>query len=120
MLNFNSLLLFSENPNTLVDFYKKIFKKNPSWSGGDFHGFQVGTGWIMIGPHDKVNGKNENPERIIFNLETDDVKGEFNRMKEAGAKEIAAPYHPREETEMEVSTLSDPDGNYFQLNTPMK
>jgi len=36
-----------------------------------------------------------------------------------GAKEIASPYKPGEADNMWLSTLSDPDGNYFQLATPM-
>jgi predicted enzyme related to lactoylglutathione lyase len=120
MLNLSSLLLFSENPSQLIDFYKKILQEDPKWSGGDFKGFSVGSALLIIGPHDKVHGKNQNSERIIFNFETDDVAGEFQRMKEEGATEIAAPYHPGEDPEMDLATLADPDGNYFQLNSPMK
>ncbi len=120
MLKLNSILLFSENPSSLVEFYKKILQRDPDWSGGDFQSFEVGSAWFMIGPHSKVRGQNKNPERMMFNFETNDVANEFKRMKKMGAKEIAAPYHPGEDKEMELATLADPDGNYFQLNTPMK
>ncbi|MGH7203781.1 MAG: VOC family protein [Candidatus Levyibacteriota bacterium] len=120
MLNFNSILLFSEDPHALVEFYKKVFDTKPGWSGGDFTGFKVGDGFITIGPHDKVSGQNANPERIMFNFETKDVQEEFDRIKEVGAKVIADPYHPGEEKEMWIATLADPDGNYFQLVSPMK
>ncbi len=36
MLNFNSALLFSENPQKLVDFYSQVFDMEPDWTGGDF------------------------------------------------------------------------------------
>ncbi len=121
MLDLNSLLLFSEKPSTLVEFYKKVFNSDPSWSGGDFNGFKVGSGFLTIGPHDKVHGKNTNPERIIFNLETEDVKAEFDRIKKAGgATVIKDPYQPSEEQNMWIATFADPDGNYFQLMSPMK
>jgi len=119
MLNLNSILLFSENPSKLVEFYTKILGKEPGWSGGDFTGFDAGSCFITIGPHDKVKGKSQTPERIMFNFETDDVKGDFERIKELGAKVIADPYHPSEEGEMWIATFADPDGNYFQLVTPM-
>lgn len=120
VLNLNSFLVFSENPGRLVDFYKKVFQKEPDWSGGDFHGFKVGDGWIAFGPHDKVRGKNTNPERIMFNLETGDVAGEFKRIQALGATVVAEPYQPSEEPAMWVATFADPDGSYFQLTTPMK
>jgi predicted enzyme related to lactoylglutathione lyase len=118
MLNFNSILLFSEDPKSLAEFYKKVFDKEPEWNEGGYMGFQVGSGFVTIGPHDKVHGKNQNPERIIINYETTDVKGEFERIKGLGAKVIAEPYNPGEEQEMMLATLEDPDGNFFQLASP--
>lgn len=120
MLNFNSILIFSDNAKKLSEFYHKVFGKEAEWSGGDYAGWQVGAGYIVIGPHDKVKNKNKNPERLMFNFETNDVKGEFERIKGLGGKSIAAPYHPDEDKAMEIATLADPDGNYFQLATPMK
>lgn len=55
----------------------------------------------------------------MFNLETEDVEKEFKRIKEAGAKVIQEPYHPGEADSMMIATFADPDGNYFQLMTPM-
>ncbi len=120
MLNLNSLLLFSDNTSGLVSFYTKVFQKEPDWSGGAFKGWAVGDGSIAIGPHDKVHGKNMTPERMLFNLETKDVKSEFERVKALGATVIAEPYQPGEESSMWISTFADPDGNYFQVTTPFK
>lgn len=120
MLNLNSVIIFSENPKKLADFYQKVLQKNPDWTGGNFVGFFAGSGGLIIGPHDKVHGKSTSPERIFFNFETDDVSGEFTRIKGLGANVIAVPYHPGEEPEMWLATLADCDGNYFQLATPMK
>ena len=119
MLNFNSILVFSENPSALSAFYEKVFQKEPEWKEGGYSGFQVGAGFFTIGPHDKVKGKSQNPERIMFNFETGDVQGEFDRIKELGAGVIAEPYSPEEDKRMSIATFSDPDGNYFQLMTPM-
>jgi predicted enzyme related to lactoylglutathione lyase len=118
MLNFNSILVFSEDPGVLGDFYKKVFGKEPEWNEGGYFGFQVGGGFVTIGPHDKVHGKNANPERIMFNLETEDVKGEFERIKATGATVVAEPYSPMEDAEGMLATFADPDGNYFQLASP--
>ena len=117
MLNFNSILLFSENPKKLADFYGKVFDKKPEMEDGGYTGFLVGSCFLNIGPHDKVKGKSSNPERIMFNFETDDVKGEFERIEKLGAKVIAKPYQMGE-WDGWIATLADPDGNYFQLMTP--
>lgn len=121
MLNFSSILIFSENPKALADFYSKVFQKEPDWdNGNDYYGFMVGQGFISIGPHDKVSGKNPNPERLMFNFTTEAVEEDFERIKKLDAEVIAEPYQPAEESDMRIATFADPDGNYFQLMTPME
>ncbi|OHA62679.1 MAG: hypothetical protein A3E07_01130 [Candidatus Wildermuthbacteria bacterium RIFCSPHIGHO2_12_FULL_45_9] len=120
MLQLNSLLLSSENPKALAEFYGKCLEVKSEWEGGDFVGFRAGSGMLIIGPHDKVKGKNANPERLIFNFETQDVEKEFERIKGLGAQVVAEPYHPEEAKEMTLATFADPDGNYFQLGSPME
>jgi predicted enzyme related to lactoylglutathione lyase len=118
MLDFNSILVFSEDPKKLADFYMKVFQKDPDWSEGGYYGFMVGKGFITFGPHDKVHGKSANPERIMFNFETMDVKGEFERIKKLGAGIVAEPYNPMDDAKMMIATFADPDNNYFQLMSP--
>ena len=73
----------------------------------------------MIGPHSAVKGSNEMPGRIMINLETQDVKGEFARLKAVGATVQQEPYQPGPAGgEMWLATLADPDGNYFQIASP--
>jgi predicted enzyme related to lactoylglutathione lyase len=118
MLNLNSILIFSENPKQLSDFYQKVFQKEPDMADHEYYGFVAGKTFLSIGPHDKVQGKNPAPERMMFNFETNDVKGEFERLKSFGATVVAELYQMGEETEGWIATLADPDGNYFQLMTP--
>jgi predicted enzyme related to lactoylglutathione lyase len=120
MLNLNSLLLFSEAPKKLVDFYRQVLALEPKWLEEEYTGFEVGACALVIGPHSKVHGQSKNPERILFNFETSDVKGEFERIKGLGAKVIAEPYHMGDDPDFWIATLADPDGNYFQLVSPMK
>lgn len=118
MLDFNSVLVFSEDPKRLADFYKQVFQKDPDWSEGGYHGFKAGNGIITFGPHDKVHGRSANPERVLFNFETRDVKGEFERIRKLGAAVVAEPYNPGGDATMMIATFADPDNNYFQLVTP--
>jgi len=117
-MNLNSILIGSENPAGLADYYTKLFGK-PAWDQGGFIGWQIGTGSVTVGPHDQVKGKNGDPGRVMWNIETADVKGEFERLKAAGATVVQDPYQPGEGTEMWIATFSDPDNNYFQLISPM-
>jgi predicted enzyme related to lactoylglutathione lyase len=117
-MNLIGILIGSEDPQRLTDYYTKIFDK-PGFEEGGYTGWQIGSGWLTIGPHDQVKGKNAQPGRVIWNIETPDVLGEFERFKAAGATVIREPYHPGEETEMWIATFADPDDNYFQLGSPM-
>ena len=97
MLKFNSLLLFSEKPKELSEFYQKVFKVDPGWSDGGYTGWKLGDGMFMVGPHDKVHGENKNPERMIVNFETNDVKKEFERIKNSAPKSLQNPMLPEKQ-----------------------
>jgi len=120
MLNLNSLLLSSGDPKKLVDFYRRVLALEPKLQEDGYTGYEVGACFLVIGPHSKVHGQSKNPERIMFNFETKDVKDEFARMKGLGAKVIAEPYSMGDDQNFLIATLADPDGNYFQLVSPMK
>jgi predicted enzyme related to lactoylglutathione lyase len=117
-VNLNSILIGSEDPKRLSDYYTKLFG-TPGWDERGYTGWQIGSGGVTVGPHDQVKGTNPQPGRLIWNIETADVKGDFERFKAAGATVVQEPYHPGEETEMWIATFSDPDDNYFQLMSPM-
>jgi predicted enzyme related to lactoylglutathione lyase len=117
-MNLNSILIGSEDPQRLADYYTSLFGK-PSWDGDEYTGWQIGTGWVTVGPHDQVKGKSAHPGRVIWNIESTDVKGDFERFKAAGATVIREPYQPGEASEGWIATFSDPDDNYFQLVSPM-
>jgi predicted enzyme related to lactoylglutathione lyase len=121
-VNFNSILIGSEDPQRLVDYYTKLF--GDGWADGGYTGWQLGSGNLSVGSHDQVHGKNAHPGRIIWNIETDDVKGDFARFKAAGAIVVREPYSMEggpvgEGSEFWIATLADPDDNYFQLMTPV-
>jgi predicted enzyme related to lactoylglutathione lyase len=119
-MNLNSVLIGTEDPRRLSDYYRKLFG-DPVWDQGGFTSWQIGTGWITVGAHDQVTGKSTHPGRVIWNIESPDVKGDFERLKAAGATVVREPYQPASDDapEMSVATFSDPDDNYFQLVSPM-
>ncbi len=118
-MNFNSILIGSENPQQLVDYYTKLFGE-PTWQEGGYTGWAIGSGSMSIGPHNEVHGKNAHPGRIIWNIESADVQADFDRFKAAGATVVREPYGFEEAPGSLIATLADPDDNYFQLMSPME
>jgi predicted enzyme related to lactoylglutathione lyase len=118
MLNLNSIMIGTNRPEPLAAFYAQVLGKPAEMSDeqNGFWGWQVGSAYFSILRHSEVTGKAKEPARILMNFETTQVKEEFERMKAAGATVIREPY------EMQggwIATLADPEGNYFQLVTPM-
>jgi predicted enzyme related to lactoylglutathione lyase len=118
-MHLNGIMIGTEDPGRMTAYYTKLFGP-PAWDQGGFSGWQFGAAWIVIGAHDKVQGANTHPGRLMWNLESSDVPGDFERLKGAGATVVAEPYHPDPEGEGWIATLSDPDDNYFQLMSPME
>jgi predicted enzyme related to lactoylglutathione lyase len=116
-MNFNGILIGSEDPKRLTDYYRKLFGE-PMYEDGGYSSWQMGSGSISIGPHSEVHGTNAAPGRIIWNIESEDVKGDFDRLQAAGATVIREPYDFEEAPGTWIATFSDPDDNYFQLMSP--
>jgi predicted enzyme related to lactoylglutathione lyase len=117
-VNLNSILIGSANPERLKDYYTKLFGV-PGWNQGGFYGWQVGTGFVTVGPHDQVSGANAQPGRLIWNIESSDVKGDFERLEAAGATVVRGLSQPDGAPDAWIATFSDPDNNYFQILSPM-
>lgn len=115
MLSLSSVMIGSSQPQVLADFYEKVFEKPADMVDGDWHGWSVGTAFLSVGAHSEVKDKAKEPQRVIFNFETKEVKDEFERIKKAGATVVKEPYDMQG---MWVATLADPDRNYFQLMSP--
>jgi predicted enzyme related to lactoylglutathione lyase len=118
-MDFNSILIGSQDPKRLAAYYRKVFG-DPTMEVEEFCGWQIGTGWVTVGPHDEVKGANAQPGRLIWNIETPDVASEFARLRDAGASVVREPYEPEgADGGMLIATFADPDGNLFQLLSPM-
>ncbi len=118
-MNFNSILIGSEDPQRLVGYYSALFGP-PSFSEGGYTGWQLGSGIVTVGPHSEVSGSNPQPGRLIWNIECDDVLTTFQRFSSAGATVVREPYTmDGAPANAYIATLADPDGNYFQLASRM-
>jgi predicted enzyme related to lactoylglutathione lyase len=118
MLNLNSIMIGTKQSKTLSAFYEKVLGKPADMVDNEngFFGWQVGDGFIGVLEHSEMGGKTKDPGRVMINFETAQVKEEFERIKAIGAVVIKEPY---EMGNGWIATLADPDGNYFQIITPM-
>lgn len=109
-------MIGTSQPKVMAKFYEKVFDKKPDMAEGNWTGWQVGSCFFNIGEHSEVKGKSKEPQRIILNIETKEVKEEFERIKKI--KDVTIIKEPYEMGGGMIATLADPDGNYFQLVTP--
>lgn len=118
MLNLNSVMLGTKQPAALAAFYEKVLGKPADMIDRDngFWGWQAGSAFLSVLEHSAMGGQTKDAGRVMFNFETAQVKEEFERIKALGGQVVKEPY------EMGggwIATLADPDGNYFQLVSPM-
>jgi hypothetical protein len=79
-------------------------------------------GFVVLGPsegpslapgtHSEVRGRNTDPARHMVGLKTDDIIGDYKRLKDAGVEFVEAP---TDYPNVRVASLKDPDGNLVQL-----
>ena len=118
MLKINAIMIGTKQLKAMAEFYEKVLGAPAGMVDAEngFYGWQAGNTYFSLLDHSEMGGKTKDPGRLMINFETGDVKGEFERIKGAGATVVHEPY------EMGggwIATLADPDGNYFQLVTPM-
>jgi len=118
MLNLNSIMIGTKQLTVLAAFYEKVFGRPAEMVDVEhgFYGWLVGATYFSILDHSEMVGRAKEPGRVMFNFETPQVKEEFERLKSQGCTVIKEPY------DMEggwIATLADPDGNFFQLVSPM-
>ena len=115
-----SVTVFSESAKNLADFYKeKVGLKTSTEAemgekGEEMYEFKFDEGSpLYIIDHSELKGQSQDPKRIIFNLEVDDIEKETKRLKDVGVKVIQDIYHIQGYGM--IATFEDADGNYFQF-----
>ncbi len=118
MLSLNSVMIGTKQPQVMVAFYEKVLGKPAEMVDTEhgFYGWQVGPAYFSVLDHSEMGGRAKDPGRVLLNFETSQVQEDFDRIKAQGAEVVRAPYQMGDGW---LATLADPDGNYFQLVTPM-
>ena len=109
-------MIGSTEPEELASFYAKILQRPADMQDAGWYGWQIGNFFFTIGEHSEMSGRNHQGARVMFNFQTRDVEGEYERIKAIeGASVIKEPYDIAGDL---IATFSDPEGNYFQLMSP--
>jgi predicted enzyme related to lactoylglutathione lyase len=94
-------------------FYVEALGLTPRSDREGFVNFEFGGRRLTITLHDRVDGANADPLRIMVNFAVDDVDATFKRLVEHGAPAIRPP--SPEPWGGLIATSADPDGNIIQL-----
>lgn len=129
MFNGSMILIWSENPDELMKFYRDVlelpFQDKTDIPASDKIAADYGYTFIVaqgiklwIGKHSGVRGKSKEPVRIMHNLYTDEVQEWYKKVSEAGAQILSEPERTpfySSDTPWYVSTFLDPEGNAWQF-----
>ena len=118
MFKLNSVMTGTKRPQALAAFYEQVLGKpadmvNP---GSSFFSWQLGSVSLYLLEHSEMEGNTKDPGRVMLNFETTQVEEEFERIRLLGGSVIQEPYEVQAGW---FATLADPDGNYFQLVSPL-
>ncbi|MQF64947.1 hypothetical protein FIM04_02360 [SAR202 cluster bacterium AC-409-J13_OGT_754m] len=105
--------IWTSNIDNMLPFYRDIMKLPLHSNHGDFVAFKFKGFRLNLGLHDKVNGPNSDPFRIMINLGVTDISEEYSRLSKKGVVFMRIP--EKEDWGGWVSTFCDPDGNILQL-----
>lgn len=119
--NIEGIIIGSSDATLLSNFYKDKVGLKVNFEGvigedSNLYMMELEGATMTIVDSAEVKGKNNQGERLMFKLQTDDIKKEFETLKKNGVKAISEVYNV--EDYGYLATFEDLDGNYFQLYQP--
>ena len=105
----SAVSVWSADLNNLLPFYRDVLGLKVSIQSPRFVVLgEAGGPSVGLGTHSDVRGRNADPARHMIGLATDDLAGDYRRLKAAGALE-----------HMDVAWLDNADRKLFwNINTP--
>ncbi len=112
-LKVTGVTIWSEDLNNLLPFYRDVLGMPMRL---DSPGFVMLGGAdeapLALGTHSDVHGKAKEPARHIVQLQTPDIRAEYDRLRGQGVEFLEEPQH---DEGVSFATFKDPEGNYVQL-----
>jgi predicted enzyme related to lactoylglutathione lyase len=108
--------IWSEDLNNLLPFYRDTLGLKVSIESERFVVFgDPNAPSLGLGSHSEVRGAASDPYRHMVGLGSDDLDGDFKRLKDSGVEFIE---EPTDYDRLRIATLKDPEGNLIQLFQP--
>jgi predicted enzyme related to lactoylglutathione lyase len=112
----NSVVIWTEDVKKLTPFYRDTLRLKTSDIGDEFAVFEIGgSQQLALGNHSEVRGRSKEPNRVMINLDVDDSRAEYDRLKAKGVEFVRPPSADEAADGTVIATLQDPDGNTLQL-----
>ncbi len=112
------LILTSDQPETLLSFYRDILGLPEVFDSGPGEGLaggavQLNQSSLVIEEHSETTGKAKEPQRHFLDLHVDNAAEEQQRLQDQGVEFLREA--EQEDWGGVIATFLDPDGNYVQL-----
>lgn len=112
----SSMLLSSDDPNALAQWYGTVFEAAPAPVPGDgapsYQVIDLDGFYLMFDRRDDVSGRNAGGARAILNVEVDDPVATAARLDDLGATWVS---RLENRDGNQFGTVEDPDGNWLQI-----
>ena len=107
--------IFSEDVEKLLPFYRDTVGLAVGQGGDGFYVMGDVNGPVLgLGTHSEVRGNATDQARHIVGFDSDDIEGDYKRLKAAGVEFIEEPNRQGGDGP-QIATFKDPEGNLIQL-----
>tara|TARA_B100001029_G_scaffold148672_1_gene130006 strand:+ start:1537 stop:1896 length:360 start_codon:yes stop_codon:yes gene_type:complete len=107
------IIIWTEKLENLLDFYEFIFNTKVTKKKETSAYFLKDNFKFYIAEHSEVSGKSKDPNRVILNLETEDIEAEYKRLTHKNINFVRPP--ELEKWGGKVATFEDPENNRINL-----
>lgn len=113
-----SIGIWSADYKKLAKWYEEVlgftFTDSAELPDDSYVACKVGEGWFWIGKHDKVEGKNKDPYRIMPEFYVESVTETYNALQGKDVRFIAKPFK-EPISDNWCMTIQDPEDNILQF-----
>tara|TARA_B110001454_G_scaffold196892_1_gene200049 strand:+ start:119 stop:466 length:348 start_codon:yes stop_codon:yes gene_type:complete len=107
------IIIWTENLKEMSEFYSLILDVNPNNANKSHVSFHFNDLKLIIGTHDKVEGKAKDKYRKMINFSVDDIQNSYRKLLSLNVKIIKSPY--KENWGGYICTFEDYDENIIQF-----
>ncbi|KKL75716.1 hypothetical protein LCGC14_2052060, partial [marine sediment metagenome] len=85
----HSVIIWTEDVNRLLPFYRDVLGLKPEIEAEGFVIFEASTGaQLALGAHSDVQGRSRDPYRVMVDFQVDDCQAAYQRLSKQGVEFI--------------------------------